>query len=428
MYLIIMLLIVTSLQFSASPTYSCTAFYASQGDVALVGNNEDYHRSRSKVWFVPGNGRTLGRVYLGRDDFLTQGGMNEAGLFFDCFATKPLDVTKSGRKPRFKGNLLDKLMAECVTVGEALTVMAEYNLEDLKKFQVLIADRFGDSAIVEGDEVIRKTGWYQVVTNFRHSKVDPEKLPCERTMAGCDRYRRTVERLEACPEISVDCFRKTLEATKQWWPNSRTQYSNICELRKGLVHLYYKGDFSRSVTIDLAAELALGSHVYDVSSLFSRNPWGKKRPSGFRDEDLLTYLHESPAFRISYPKTYERQTPVDPDEVFRAGNRLHGIPIITVSVAPIPAGVPLTEIGERGCAPLLMRQGTNVAVTVSRSTKLADDSPAQEVKLNWIAQHRTSVSTLVLSTYREGKWIYVTIHSVADPDFLIDLARSLEFS
>jgi hypothetical protein len=121
MHLNILLLIVTSLQFLGPPAYSCTAFYASLGDMALVGNNEEYHCSRSKAWFVPGNARPLARIYLGCDDFFSQGVMNEGRLFFECFATKPMGVSKSTHEPRFKKNLLDKLMAECVTVGEALT-------------------------------------------------------------------------------------------------------------------------------------------------------------------------------------------------------------------------------------------------------------------------------------------------------------------
>ena len=183
-----------------------------------------------------------------------------------------------------------------------------------------------------------------------------------------------MERLEACPEISVDCFRKTLEATKQWWPNSRTQYSNICELRKGLVHLYYKGDFSRSVTIDLAAELALGSHVSDVSSLFSRNPWGKKRPSGFRDEDLRRRGMPVPENREKKRELLKRlNTRVDRVALEAARNNLKkvatSIEIIKTNINEATIRAPMrgmvavrnVEIGER------VRDETNLFVLMNIS-------------------------------------------------------------
>ena len=76
--------------FSHSPTLACTAFMMSDGENVLVCNNEDYKIPYTRVWFVPAEKGQYGRVYFGYDNWSPQGGMNDQGLFFDFFATKPL--------------------------------------------------------------------------------------------------------------------------------------------------------------------------------------------------------------------------------------------------------------------------------------------------------------------------------------------------
>ena len=61
----------------------CTIFYAADDNVALGGNNEDFWNPFTYMWFVPGESGTYGRVYFGFEDGYPQGGVNEAGLFFD---------------------------------------------------------------------------------------------------------------------------------------------------------------------------------------------------------------------------------------------------------------------------------------------------------------------------------------------------------
>ena len=48
--------------------------------------------------------------------------MNEAGLFFDGFATAENQVKDSIDKPRFDGNVADYVMANCKTVAEVVAV------------------------------------------------------------------------------------------------------------------------------------------------------------------------------------------------------------------------------------------------------------------------------------------------------------------
>jgi hypothetical protein len=65
---------------------ACTAFMMAEGDVVLVGNNEDSKIPYTRVWFIPAEKDRFGRVYFGYDNWYPQGGMNDQGLFFDYFS------------------------------------------------------------------------------------------------------------------------------------------------------------------------------------------------------------------------------------------------------------------------------------------------------------------------------------------------------
>jgi len=81
-------------------------------------------------------------------------------------ATQPLEVKKSLHKETYRGNLMHKVMRECATVEEALKMIDNCNLRYFRRFQVMIVDKSGDSAIIEGDVIHRKKGSSQVCTNF----------------------------------------------------------------------------------------------------------------------------------------------------------------------------------------------------------------------------------------------------------------------
>ena len=246
----------------AGVAHSCTGFLATDGDVVLAGNNEDSVNPQTRVWFVPPEDGRFGRVYFGFDSLSPQGGMNERGLFFDGFATAPRKVVRSTDKPVYIGALIDKVMAECATVEEVLAVFEKYNLEFMKRAMLMFGDATGDSAIIEGDDIVRKQGRFQVVANFYLSQTPAGQSPC-------DRYDIAVRMLENAEEISVPLCRSVLAAvhSEQETP---TLYSNIYDLRRRKVYLYHFHNFENVVVFDLAEELKKGKRVLDLPSLFPR--------------------------------------------------------------------------------------------------------------------------------------------------------------
>ena len=128
---------------------ACTAFYAVYEGLILAGNNEDWWNPKTKMWFLSPGGNKYGRVYFGFDDFWSQGGLNDQGLFFDGFATLGFSVKKSNNKPVYKGNLIDKVMSECATVDEVLKVLDQYNLQFLERGMLM----FG---VLQGSRLLSK--------------------------------------------------------------------------------------------------------------------------------------------------------------------------------------------------------------------------------------------------------------------------------
>lgn len=248
---------------SIQPNQGCSVVYATDGELMLGGNNEDYVNPLTKVWFIPGEGHTFGRVYFGFGDYYPQGGMNERGLFFDGLALDGSFPVDTEGKQMYLGNLTDKAMTECATVDCVVGLFEQYYTRDTWSWQTFFGDASGASAIIEAGTIIRQQGGYQVATNFAQSLIPPEE-------SSCWRYQTAVEHLEGMEELSVEAMRDLLDAVHQDGP-AQTLYSNVYDLKKGLVYLYYFHNYDDVVVLSLEEELAQGYHAYDLPSLFPPN-------------------------------------------------------------------------------------------------------------------------------------------------------------
>ena len=251
------------------PDQGCTIFYAADDHVALAGNNEDWSNPYTYVWFVPSEEGKYGRVYFGFEDGFPQGGVNEKGLFFDGSSLPNKHLSHPSDKPAYNGNippgdLVDKIMSESATVSEALAILGSFSHVGMETYQLLIGDASGDSFIVDGYTILRKQGSFQIATNFRLSENPAPPYPCWR-------YTTALDQLSNADSFSVELFRDILNATHQELPHFPTLYSNVFDLKNGLIYLYYYHDFENVVVIDVAAELAEGFHYHSLASLFPSN-------------------------------------------------------------------------------------------------------------------------------------------------------------
>ena len=327
-----------------------------------------------------------------------------------------MKMEQSKDKP--KGPQTDTMMAKCATVDDVLTLFGKYNLEWMDDIQMFVVDRFGESAIIEGEAIIRNCDAYQVVTNFRLSKVPEDQWPCKWPAWSCSRYKKAEKMLLNSEIPTVEHFRDILNATHRGAYNviAETLYSNIYDLTNGLVYVYYLHDYNTEVIFNLEEELKKGDHYYDLPSLFGKE----------LKHDIHVYKHESPAFSISYPKHFKSTEPTL-NEVLQVKNPMSSTPQIGVYVEDQPGDFHLQEIGRGYLLKLVEKNSTKADLVYSLQTVLGDRTPANETLFERVIQDNWSYKTLVLSTYREGKLIYVATTSVAHPEALKEYLYSLQF-
>ena len=256
---------------------ACTIFVVDRDGEVLVGNNLDTRTSKVKAWFIPAEEGRHGRMCLGHDkDFrIAEGGVNDQGLFIGVNALNyPTGWKPDPAKPDwetwegwFESGVPDGILAMCATVEEALAIFETYNLLTFDNVKYLMADRSGDSAVLEWNQgamqVLRRDGDHQVSTNFVTSAYEPENVPCARY--------KIAERIlsDGTRPNSVDLIRSVLSATAfENGAQTPTQYSNIFNLTTGRVHTYLFHNFEEVWTIDLRQELARGPSRHVLADLF----------------------------------------------------------------------------------------------------------------------------------------------------------------
>jgi len=265
---------------------SCTIIYASDDKMALAGNNEDWNKPFGNIWFLPAEKGKFGRIYFGwriKDVQYPQGGMNDKGLFFDGATAENVVVPRDPSKLPYEGSLILKAMEECSTVEKVLKLYDRYDVSGSWGGHYLIGDRFGNSAIIEPQTILRKKGKYQIATNFFQSKTRPEN-------STCTRYRIASELFEKSDSISVDLFRRILNAVHyEEYSGSMTAtiYSNICDLKKGEIYIYNFHNFEDVVKINLQEELKKGERFQSILSLFPYETFAAKRYKAERAVGLL---------------------------------------------------------------------------------------------------------------------------------------------
>jgi len=251
---------------NSSGAFGCTIVMAARNGLVLAGNNEDRNHPKTIVTFLPAAGDYYGRVVFGYDDMPVQGGMNDQGLFIDGNSLSPTGWKPDPGKPTFRGMVLMVLLGTCATCEDVKAFFEKSNVPALEQARIPVADRSGASMVVEFGQgrvqFVRSSTWYQIATNFVMSNISDGNYPCWR-------YRTADKILSEAKELSRDLIRDVLEKTHQEG-RSLTVYSNIYDLKKGLIYLYKMRDFKEVVVLNLAEELKKGERRLDLPTLFNR--------------------------------------------------------------------------------------------------------------------------------------------------------------
>ncbi len=252
--------------------FNCTIVMTAKDGLVLAGNNEDRNHPETKVTFIPATEKYHGRIMFGFDDSPVQGGMNDKGLFMDGNRVSPTNWQPEPGKPTLRGSVILFLLGTCATCDEVIIFFESHNIPSLERARFPIADRTGASMVVEygqgKTQFITSDTWYLISTNFIMSNIKDNNYPCWR-------YRTADKILSDADELNMALIRKVLEETSQEM-GSLTVYSNIYDLKKGIIYLYNMRNFDEVAVMDLADELDKGQRQIDLSSLFKST--GNRQP------------------------------------------------------------------------------------------------------------------------------------------------------
>jgi hypothetical protein len=263
---------------SVNFSLACTVFHVSNDNSVFGGNNEDWSDPDTHIYFIPPSDDEYGRVIVGyTGNYWIQGGMNEKGLFWDGLAAPYLEVLNSTGKPYFNGHIFDYILSVCDNCEEAINILNQYNMEILERAQILMGDKYGNSFIIEGDIIHRKSDYFQLTTNFYLSQYPNPPYPCWRYNTALDMFQSNL-----IDNLSVDFCASVLDAVHQEGAYP-TQYSTVYDLRNGLVYLYYYHNYNNVKIFNLSEEFKLDYHSYSIPDLFeqdSQPPFKPERPIG----------------------------------------------------------------------------------------------------------------------------------------------------
>ncbi len=255
---------------------SCTIFAIRRGEKVFFGNNEDWSDPKTIYWVEPSRPGQYGSVYLGFNAYSPQGGINEKGLAFDYNAL-PKSPMKSHRElPRRPGPLANLMMQQAATVEEAIEFLRRYDWGGGLAWQMLIADATGDVVVVSAGSdgelaLTRKPAedGFLVSTNFNRANPDNRlgSYPCPRY----EKAAAMLGRLQGESDLTVEALRSIVEAVHVQGPGINTLYSNLMDLRRGIIYLYYWHQYGEVVTLDVAKELAKAAKPTPLRDLFSRS-------------------------------------------------------------------------------------------------------------------------------------------------------------
>ncbi|WP_457419011.1 hypothetical protein [Roseateles sp. P5_E7] len=243
---------------------ACTIVTAAAGETVFLAANED--QPPNKAYLVTDTTGRYGVVFVATPTdtlpLVMQMGINEQGLAYSINAIPEEKLTAvPGTTPQQEWALV-QLMREVGTVSELLTRYFSYDWGPSIAYQIHVADRSGDAAVIHPGadgrltftRIDRRRG-YLVSTNFNLRDaalmrwLSPRQLTAEGRFSG----------FSTASPPTPDFMAGVLAATHQkpgWISNVRTIFSAVFNLRTLDIHLYDDSRFDRPYLMNVRSELA----------------------------------------------------------------------------------------------------------------------------------------------------------------------------
>ena len=257
---------------------ACTIFSGKDkhGNI-WTGNNEDYPFSFvNYINVFPRSGNAKYGYYTlsyftkeNGENFNIQGGMNEAGLFYDLNTIPSVlikDLHKKKNFPEGSQRILSYILESMETVDQVVAFFEKYWFEvGFNSAQMHVADKYGNFAIVgpSGNRILRNQP-YQISTNFDVCGVGDS--------GTCWRFP-IVEKALKESEIGLNAFTEICKKTSiKGKDDIHTIYSNIQNLNTGEIWFYFSSDYENHYKTSLKELLGKGRKSYLIRDLFPEHP------------------------------------------------------------------------------------------------------------------------------------------------------------
>jgi hypothetical protein len=134
-----------------------------------------------------------------------------------------------------------------------------------------------------------------------------------------------------------------------------------------------------------------------------------------------------PAFTVTYSDGSPENTTA-PEQIWsiKTGAGL----VVQVSVAPIPAGIELKDYAEKSFLPgLATSMGTKVKMGDNKEMTLADGTKAYYSEMDWnhAPSGGTPITTMLVTAYKDGKFVCVSAHPWDNYNAATKIVKSLKF-
>jgi len=133
----------------------------------------------------------------------------------------------------------------------------------------------------------------------------------------------------------------------------------------------------------------------------------------------------SPGFIFEYPLGSKKSAIDAAGQIMRM--KTPGDVSFSASVYDIPEGVKLEDFGPKGYAPQLEGVGSNIKVISNKEIRLKCGTKAYRTEITWLWNDIMPVTTLLVSTYKDGKIIFVCAHPWKNHYSAEPIVQSLTF-
>lgn len=230
---------------SSGNIFACSIFSALQDGANFFASNEDFYFKDPVVCIEPGNKKNYSYIVFGWESYYPsypQGGVNEKGVCLDWATVPSQKFIDDPTKKQLDEDIFMKILKNCANVSEAIDLISKYNCSHFAEEHLLIADREGNSVVVEwnGSEVvfIKREGNYQVITNFNISNPKLGWYPCNRFDKINDNFKSNKA------PITFDFLKDTLNDTHQEGEYP-TIYSYIVNTKDMTITIYFQHNYDK---------------------------------------------------------------------------------------------------------------------------------------------------------------------------------------